>query len=396
MKAIALAAVGVTLWAAAGTAAALGPVRSLPSPSAAGSGEPRFTALADGGLLLSWIQSAGDKSHRLRMSELHAGQWSEPRTVFEGESLMVNGADFPGVHEIAGGVLVAHWQRMNGLEGYGIWVATSRDRGRTWSAPQRLHRDESATEHGFVSIVPKGQGALAVWLDGHNFARASGTEGSGPDMALHAAEISPDGSVSDERVMDSRVCDCCQTAAVATAKGALVAYRDRSPSEVRDISLVRESGDPRGLYADGWKIDGCPVNGPVLHANGNRVVAAWFTAPLDKPRVRAAISRDGGATFSAPALIATGEPLGRVGASLLANGGAVVTWAEVFRDKARMMACVLAANGKPGPRVKIAEVSGPRWSGFPQVARAGNRVYFAWTVPGNPGTSIRIASATIR
>ena len=35
---------------------------------------------------------------------------------------------------------------------YHVMVSTSRDRGRTWTAPRRLHDDTSATEHGFVAV----------------------------------------------------------------------------------------------------------------------------------------------------------------------------------------------------------------------------------------------------
>lgn len=387
--------IAVALWFSTGTAATLGPVRSMPSPAGAGSGQPRLTALADGGLLMSWLEGGGGKSHRLRLSVWRGSNWDAPRTVAKGEDVLVNGADFPGVHEIEGGVLVAHWLRKSGPEGYGVWVSTSKDRGRTWSASRRLHHDASTAEHGFVSVIPKGNGALAVWLDGHDVARAGG-EGHGGEMALLAADISADGVVSRERLLDSRVCDCCQTAAVRTTKGALVAYRDRGPSEIRDISLLREKGKHGPLHVDGWKIDGCPVNGPALDARSDRVVAAWFTAPNEKPHLRATMSRDGGASFSAPIEIAGGEALGRTGVSLLAKGGAIVTWTEVAADRARLVARVIGLDGKTEAPVEVAKAATPRWSGVPQVAAIGDRAYFAWTISDKQGTSVRLASAPLR
>ena len=83
------------------------------------------------------------------------------------------------------------------------------------------------------------------------------------------------GVAENEEELDARVCDCCQTAAVATQRGLLVAYRDRGPDEVRDISVVRfESGrwtEPHPLHSDGWKIAGCPVNGPAMDATSDHV-----------------------------------------------------------------------------------------------------------------------------
>ena len=391
MKALALAAVGVILCATVAASAPLGPVQSFPSPAGAGSGEPRFTKLADGDLLMSWLEGGG--TPRLRVATLRDGQWDAPRTVVAGKDLLVNGADFPGVRAVGGGAWIAYWLRKNGPDGYGVWIAASKDRGKTWSAPQRLHRDASPTEHGFVSVIPKGDGALAMWLDGHNF--AAGGEESGADMALHAADVSAAGAVSRERVLDSRVCDCCQTAAVRTSKGGLLAYRDRGPTEIRDIGLMREGGKHGPLHRDGWQIDGCPVNGPALDASGDRVVAAWFTAPNEEAHVRVAFSRDGGTTFGAPVEVASSEALGRTGAGLLADG-AVVIWTEMAGTQPRFVARVVRDGGAMDAPVEIARVSTPKWSGVPQVAVIGDRVYFAWTVSDKGKTTVRQASATTR
>jgi len=376
----------------ASSSAGLPSVQSLPAPAGAGSGQPRFTKLADGGLLMSWLE--GRSAHRLRFSILRGGKWGAARTIAQGTDLIVNGADFPGVREVGGGAWVAYWLRKNGPEGYGVWISASKDRGRTWSAPRRLHRDDTKTEHGFVSVIAKGDGAVAMWLDGHNFAQ--GGEESGADMTLLAADISAGGVVSHERLLDSRVCDCCQTAAVRTARGGLLAYRDRGPTEIRDITLMREGGKHGRLHADGWQIDGCPVNGPVLDAIGDRVVAAWFSAPNDESHVRASFSSDGGTTFSAPVEVAAGDALGRTGVALLPDGGAVVTWAEVAGKQSRLMARVVRADGTQDAPAEIASVAAPRWSGVPQVAVIGDRVYYAWTVADKGRTSVRLASAPRR
>lgn len=379
------------VWFGAATASAA-PVEPLPNPAGAPSGQPHFTKLANGGLLMSWLE--GRSSHRLRFSILRRGKWDAPRTVVQGSDLIVNGADFPGVREMGGGAWIAYWLRKNGPEGYGVWISTSKDRGRTWSAPRRLHRDASKTEHGFVSVIPRGDGAVAMWLDGHNFAQ--GGEESGADMTLLAADISADGVVSRERLLDSRVCDCCQTAAVRTARGGLLAYRDRGPTEIRDIALLREGGKHGRLHADNWKIDGCPVNGPALDANGDRVVAAWFSAPNDEPHVRAAFSSDGGTTFSPPVEVSAGDALGRTGAALLPDGGAVVTWTEMAGEQSRLMARVVRADGTQDAPLEVARVTAPKWSGVPQVAVIGDRAYFAWTLAGKRGTSVQMASARVR
>ena len=104
---------------------------------------------------------------------------------------------------------------------------------------------------------------------------------------------------ADEAVLDTRVCDCCQTSAAMTAEGPVVVYRDRSEGELRDISIARlrngEWSEPRTVFRDGWEISGCPVNGPVdRRRSGRRLAVAWFTAANDMSRVKLAFSDDAG------------------------------------------------------------------------------------------------------
>jgi len=64
-----------------------------------------------------------------------------------------------------------------------------------------------------------------------------------------------------------------------TSGGPIVAYRDRSPTEVRDILVARmEKGkwtEPKAIAEEGWVFPACPVNGPSLSARGRNVAAAW-------------------------------------------------------------------------------------------------------------------------
>ena len=234
----------------------------------------------------------------------------------------------------------------------------SPDDGRTWSAPLTPHHDGTETEHGFVSIVPWpgsvfGSSFGVVWLDGRDFANHPGGEaGMKAEMALRAivpsqavagsiggsGKVSPPVSVwmqSPEAVVDSRVCECCPTAAVRTKRGVVVAYRDRSAGEVRDIAVARyENGrwTPKVVHADNWKIPGCPVNGPALAASESRVALAWFAAPENNARVKVTFSRDGGVTFGAPIRVDDGLPLGRVTVTTIDDASVLVGWLEYVKD----------------------------------------------------------------
>lgn len=381
--------------------AGYGAFRSLPSPAGDGSAEPRLSTTPSGEVLASWLEQRTGGGHRLRMAWLKGNRWSVPATIAEGDSFFSNWADFPSVRPLDDQRLVAHWLWKVSGDTYGYHVRTARssDGGRTWSGQTTLHQDTSGTEHGFVSLVSTGRSeGMAVWLDGHNFQGHGEGHGAGPDMTVHAARITAAG-FTDEHEIDPRACDCCQTAAVATARGVLVAYRDRSPEEIRDIALARfEDGRwsaPYPLHADGWKIAGCPVNGPALAAAGRDVAVAWFTAARDSARVNVAFSEDGGEHFGNPIRLDLGEPTGRVGITLLPDRSALVTWLETEGKDATIRMRRVSPAGAMSDATIITKTSAARASGFPQIVTSGGRVVVAWTDASKP-SRVRMASSTLQ
>ncbi|MEK6301737.1 MAG: sialidase family protein [Acidobacteriota bacterium] len=380
----------------------IGLVRSLDSPAAPGSAEPNLYAAPDGRVFLTWIEPAGSKGHRLQFAMRDGSSWSEPRTIAEGANFFVNWADFPSLVALPDGPLVAHWLVKGSPDShaYDINVSRSSDTGKTWSKPILPHRDGTKSEHGFVSMLPWGRGRVAaIWLDGRNFKGGSpdGHGSSANEMTLRYTTIDAKGKVSEDMLLDSRVCDCCQTSAAITADGAIVVYRDRSEKEIRDISLVRfHKGrwtEPRTLSVDDWEIHGCPVNGPTVSADGRQVAVAWFTAAKDVPRVNIIFSSDAGATFSQPIQVDEGAPVGRVDVLMLADGSALISWLERTPKGGEVKVRLVRPGGSRGQSITIAESSAARASGFPQMARAGDEIIFAWTDPGTP-SRIRTALGT--
>ena len=387
------------------TAIAMGQESSkvvLDSPAAPGSGEPNLHTASDGRVYLTWIEPAESKGHRLRFAVRDGGGWSAPRTIAEGSNWFVNWADFPSLVVLKDGALVAHWLVKAGDgHAYDINVSRSSDGGKTWAKPIIPHRDGTKTEHGFVSLLPwSGGRAGAVWLDGRNFKQVpKNSHGSLPnEMTLRFTAMDSKGRLSDDALLDSRVCDCCQTSAALTPDGAIVVYRDRSPKEIRDISVVRfHKGrwtEPRSLSIDDWEIHGCPVNGPSVSAEGRRVAVAWFTAARDAPRVKVIFSSDGGATFGQPIRVDDGTPVGRVDVLTLGDGSALVSWLERTAKGGEVKLRRVRPDGSGDDAITVAESGIARASGFPQMTRAGSEIIFAWTDPGAP-SRVRTAVAQI-
>jgi hypothetical protein len=380
-------------------------VRETESPAGADSREPELFAGADGRVILSWVEKRGEKRHALRFAARDAAGWSEARTVAEGDDWFVNWADFPSVITLADGSLAAHWLVKSGAGtyAYDVHVARSKDGGKTWGRALVPHTDGTRTEHGFVSLLPLADGRLgAVWVDGRALQGVKeGHEEDGPlpvSMQLRYAAVDADGRLSDEAVLDERICECCQTSAVMTSEGPLAAYRDRSAEEVRDIHLVRRGpggwGAPRPVHADNWQIKACPVNGPQLAAEGGRVALAWFTGEGERPRVQVAFSDDAGATFGPPARVDDGEAMGRVDVLLLADGSALVCWMSGGAGGGANKVRRVAPDGTLGPVAVIAKTDVSRSSGFPRMARLGDTVVFAWTQFGKP-PQVRTAAADV-
>lgn len=377
----------------------LGTPEPLESPAGPGSGEP-FLSPTSSGALLSWLEPVGEDAVELRFARFDGAAWSAPRPIVRRPDFFVNWADFPSILELPDGRLATHWLQREGpgTYAYGVRVAFSEDGGETWSEPVSPHTDGTLTEHGFVSLYAAEDGHLGVvWLDGRNMGAGEGHGGG--DMTLRSAIIRRDGSLSLETELDARTCECCQTSVALAASGPVAVYRDRSPTEIRDIAIVRHSGggwtEPVRVHADDWTIAGCPVNGPSVSADGSRVVVAWFTAPDDEPRVNVAFSDDGGTTFGPPVRIDHGLPAGRVDTMLLDADVALVSWLERTEDGAVVRARRVGADGRMGPARDVAASSGERSSGFPRMTRQGDSVLFAWTDPQRP-SRVRVARVPLR
>lgn len=380
--------IGTALLVASRTDAARQPnahlLKEIASPARPESGEPNLSATSDGRLIASWIERR-DEDAAVMMAIRQNERWSEPHTIVSGKNLIVNWADFPSVVAGSTGTLFAHWLQKNGsgTYAYEIRVARSRDDGKTWSASSVLHDDGTATEHGFVSLTPDTRGGVAaVWLDGRKMKPG---EESG-EMTLRYARLTPEGARVADAELDTRTCECCQTGMALTSGGPIIVYRDRTPSEIRDIFLVRWEGkrwsSPRAVANDGWKTDGCPVNGPQIDARGNKVVVAWFTGAAEKARVKIAFSADGGRKFSSPIQVDQGSPLGRVDVVMFPDGSAQVTWLERTSAGGSVLTRRVHPGGQMTSPASVGVTTAARAAGFPRTAIVNGTVYFAWTETG--------------
>ena len=332
---------------------------------------PRLAAGPDGQLTLSWLQT-DTAAVALNYANYRDGEWSDASKVTQVEDMFVNWADLPSVVPLAEKRLAAHWMVLTGAHGhaYNIYFSESADDGATWSTPTMPHTDGTDTEHGFVSIYDDDGETGLLWLDGRKMVNEVTDDPVASGMTLR----------SNKQVIDELVCDCCQTDVTVANSGPIAVYRDRSVDEIRDIYVTRlidgqwQNGVP--VANDGWEIGGCPVNGPSIAADGDRVAVAWFTA-AEGPLVNLAISSDSGATFSAPIEIVRSETLGRAAIAMLDDGVAVSWLKSTKAGGSEVRVKKVNSDGSAGAD-RVISSSASSFS-VPQMLRQGSDLVFAWT-----------------
>lgn len=364
------------------------PPRELAVGAAEGSAQPHLDLSEDGTAFLSWLEPAGD-SYALRVATSTGDAWSAPGTVATGDDWFVNWADFPSVTPIGGDVLAAHWlvYQQQGF-GYDTVLAMSADGGATWSDPFPLHVDGTDTEHGFATLFPWQDGLGAVWLDGRNMIvdgefAFENADGAPLGMSLRYALFGTDGERRSSEELDALACDCCQTDVAFSGTDVLLAYRDRTTTEVRDITLRRLTAEgwqqPTALAPDNWMLEACPINGPAIAARDDQVAVAWFSAADNRPLVRVVRSNDGGHTFGDAMDLDSSGSFGHVDIAALPNGETAVSWLRSEADGLALVLRLIDRAGNFGEPVTVAsiDIAGPL--DFPQMVFDGTRLVFAWT-----------------
>lgn len=377
-------------------------ITALGSPAADGSRYP-YLHHSDDATSMSWLQQIDSMRYAVQVATLSDGNWSTPETVVESDSFFVNWADFPSVVSFEGRPIAAHWLQKvpGGTYAYHVMMSF-RDADGIWGPAFSPHTDGTPTEHGFVSMIALDSNRImAVWLDGRNTGGGghddhdshdghdSGADDAVSDlsgaMTLRSAVVHRDGTLTSEHEIDDAICDCCQTSLVTVPGGAVVLYRDRSDREIRDIAIARYDqqsnswSEPSVIHNDGWKINGCPVNGPRLAANGNTVAAVWFTLDKDVATVKAARSEDGGLTFTQPVVVDQGRTNGRVDVVLDERDTAWISWMGSDGDQPKLALRSYAAGGVLGKVHFIDGANTKRGTGFPRMTWTRDGIIMATT-----------------
>lgn len=347
---------------------------------------PFLASAPNGDVYLSWIDPVPRGRHALRFSRWTGQGWSIPETIAEGQNWFVNWVDFPALEILADGSLLAHWltrAEAGGKYGYGIRIARrAAAPGSPWNETASLNLGDKEDYAGFLSFA----GSSAAYLAPPANRPAAKAHGHGDaeshTKTLRFLQLRPDGSPATDVEIDPDVCTCCPTATIKTSDGFLVAYRDHSASEIRDIAILRFANGswskPKTLHNDNWHINACPTEGPSIAASGAAMFIAWTTRAGGASKLNLSVSHNEGRTFAAPFRADDGNPAGRPTLAAIDKTQSLLVWLERTDDGAEVRLRRVFASGGKGPSMTIAKAPLSRDTGIPKVAIHKNQVIVAW------------------
>lgn len=355
-----------------------------------------FLFSTDKDLFISWTEQVLD-SNFLYVTRLEGNSWTNKELITKGTDWFVNWADFPSIslNEVSGSIFSFHLQKSS-EETFSYDVNYHINSKETWNDMNKIHDDNTFSEHGFVSSIPYKDGFMVSWLDGRNTYGVGDHGHAKGAMTIRSAVLDSNGNIVNQNVIDEMVCECCQTSMAISGGIPIVVYRNRSDSEIRDIYFSRyidsNWSDPEPVHDDGWKINGCPVNGPNVDSYGDNVVVSWFSASNGRPKVNLKFSTDNGRTFGDKILIDEVEnsPLGRVDIEFISETEAMISWLSTVDGKGKLLIRKIKTNGDIGPIKVVEEVSTERSTGFPQIEEFNDDVYISWTDNSESGKKVRV------
>lgn len=326
---------------------------------------------------LSWIERNTDGEARLQMATWNGSEFDEIRLIAKSKGMFANWADIPSLVEAPSGDLYAHWLNRIGNEtyAYGIQIERSIDHGKSWQSLGWLHNDTSATEHGFVSLIPENRHVRAFWLDGRQMKKPTGK------MMLRTAIL--DGNkIKSDNMLDDDVCTCCPTGAIQLPGGSAVVYRDRLPQEIRDISLVHLKNDawskPSRIQKYNWVMPGCPVNGPSIATNGNIIAVSRFTVIKNKAKIILRLFKDGQAESGKEIILDEHIPVGRC-TTVCSKDAVYNIWIGVDKKQTVLRMAEVSLSGKIKRKITLVPIDKDRSSGMPRAIFSNNYLWVSWT-----------------
>ncbi|WP_421774681.1 hypothetical protein [Gracilimonas sp.] len=369
-------------------------LQEIPSVAGNNSSLPSLYTDNTGIVFMSWVEER-DNIADLNYATFKNNTWSEPSVISADSTWFLNWADYPSIIGHNGQPMAAHWlnKKPGGTYAYDINISAYTNE---WSDKTIPHQDETATEHGFLSMLPASDSTfMAVWLDGRKTAGRDHHEYAdlSKAMTLRGAIIDRNGLVLEKFLIDDAVCDCCNTSLAKTENGFIVTYRNRTEDEIRDIysSVFRDGSwsEPKPVHNDNWEIAACPVNGPAVEVQNGVVATSWFTGANGENKLQLGISNDHGNNFDKVISVDNQNAVGRTDLVITADK-IWVSWLSSADGAGQLNLASYSLAGEPLNQYSIPNISGKRSTGFPQITKSEYGILIAFTDVSEESKQIRM------
>lgn len=356
---------------------------------APGQAELGATAAFDAdGVLWAAHKAAGHIA--VSRSDDNGRSWANPVLVTrEPEPTDTGGDARPKIATGARGELYLTWTRPLAQPYTGeIRFARSLDGGRTFSAPQVVHKDRQVITHRFDALAVNGAGQIFVaWIDKRDVAAKPAEKGAATGGASVYFAVSDDRGETfrgDFKVAE-RCCECCRVALAIREDGAATAlWRHIFPPNVRDHGMAtlfpdgRASAVRRATF-DNWRLDACPHHGPALAAGADGALhGVWFTASAERRGVFYGVLEGGAA---APVRQVGAEGAGH--ADIAVRGSRVaLAWVTPQAGRTHLRALRSADGGRTWRERELGSVAGP--ADHPKLVSRGDGFFVFWNTQEKP------------
>jgi hypothetical protein len=275
------------------------PYLSFANDSSKNYSMPLLSTTYDHKIMISWTEKdiEDQTSFCMAISSDGGKTFSDKKVIYTGKGIGNSRMMRAKVLSKKNGSFVAVFSNRDGAAGNGgrgggrssnIVYCESKNGGNTWTAPKSVDSDPtSGIVRGFFDaiVMPNDEVAVVYLKD-----VANSTKYEERDLRM---VITKNGAFLPEKLIDAVVCDCCPVNLLVDAEGALnVVYRDNNDN-VRDLAKLvsKDNGQTFGpstiLYADGWKIMGCPHSGAVSSNYGAKSgLFAYYSGAEKEPGIR--------------------------------------------------------------------------------------------------------------
>lgn len=368
-------------------------------------------------LLLSWVEMnkdpevEGGVSKSLKYAVIDENGVGETEEVVARSDLLMNAADFPAVVESKNGERYAHWLQEKPLDGFYYSIQFARrskdhpamEQNKRWKVIASTEKPGGPLRNydGFVTYAAGDDFMHAAWINSGNIEES--------DHSLEGKKILTVGELHSkglQKVKDivTPICSCCRLSSTLLDGRYAVTYRGRSSDEIRDIYWMKADKNEdwhQVLVADdGWKINGCPVNGPDVDVTDNKVAIAYFTMHDGKPKTRLAVSTDSGDHFSQLHDLAQSSGKGKTQVLWLNSDVILTLWIEEVEEGSDIAPWIRIqkwnTEGKSSDVMNIKKVKNDFYTGFPQMALLKDKVYIAYTDTSSEDNQVRLLSLPLR